>query len=182
MQHYAAFFLSLYSVCSLWVKNFKYPCSQLLVLYRLFWNQLLNSFWLFFKYFSYTEHKEPSSAAVSFSNLCEENNNARSAGEKPYRSASSIADNRTRGTDTGGFGAPTGPSVSQVLLQLSGSPPVGVCISHFTETPATSAGHLTEMRSDTFFPFFTTWRTIILLNVVITKNDTLFFSLLEKMS
>lgn len=136
-----------------WVRNFKYPYSQLLVFYRL-WNQNTQLFSLFFKCFSYTDHKKPSPAAVSFSNLCEENNNARSAGERPHGLTSSIADNRARGTDAGCFQCARGTSVSEVLLQLSGSPPADVCVSHYTETPDTSAGHLTEMRSDTFFPFF----------------------------
>lgn len=79
------------------------------------------------------------------------------------------------------FRCTRGTSISEVLLQLSGSPPAGVCISHFTEMPATSAGHLTEMRSDTFFPFFYLEDNNS-LNVVVRKNDTLFFSRFEKMS
>lgn len=131
IKHYAAFFLSVYSVCLnhkvtlgeeivQW-GNFKYPYSQLLVLYRLLKSntQLL----LCFIWFSYTEHKKPSSAAVSFSNLCEENNNAKSAGERLYGLTSGIADNWTRGSDAGCFGAPSGrrSAGAAAALRLSSS-------------------------------------------------------------
>lgn len=69
--------------------------------------------------------------------------------------ANSMTDNRTQGPGVRGvFRSALGTSVgksccsSQALLQ-------GAFASlTFTETPAASAGHLTEMRSDTFFPFF----------------------------
>ncbi len=68
------------------------------------------------------EHKKPSSAAVSFSNLCEENNNAKSAGERLY-GLTSIADNRTQGSDAGCFSAPMGPrsAGAAAALRLSSS-------------------------------------------------------------
>lgn len=51
-------------------------------------------------------------------------------------------------------GVPTGPrsAGAAAALRLSSSG----CFASltFTEMPAASAGHLTEMRSDTFFPFF----------------------------
>lgn len=109
-------------------KNFKYPYRQLFVLYRLLKSntQLFSLFFFFgvFQCFSYTEYKTPSSAAVSFSNLCEENNNAKSAGERLYRLTSSMADNRTQGSDAGCFGAPMGPrsagAAATLRLSFSG--------------------------------------------------------------
>lgn len=98
------------------------------------------------------EHKKNIICRVSFSYLREENNNAKSAGERLYGLTSSIADNRTGlvcrvfSVHPWEFGQ-RGAAASQALLQW-----VFTSLT-FTETPATSAGHLTEMRSDTFFLF-----------------------------
>lgn len=165
MKYYTAFFLSLYWVLlnhkvtlgeevSQW-ETFKYPYSHLLALYWLLKSntQLLSLF--FFQCFSYTEHKKPPSAGVSFSNLCEENNNAKSAGERLFGLTSSMADNRTQGSDAGCFHAPW--DLGQwVLLQLSGSPLVGVCISHLHRDACRLRRPSDRNAQRHFLPFFCT--------------------------
>lgn len=88
--------------------------------------------------------------------------------KKPADGLSSIADNRSRGADAGmgGFGsarvrgsgcrgvfipgAPVGRRSARCRRSSWASPPLGVSAS----LAPPRAGHLTEMRSDTFFPFF----------------------------
>lgn len=63
-----------------------------------------------------------------------------------------------------------------VPLQLSGSFPLGVCISHLRRDACRLRRPSDRNAQRHFLPFFVLCRTRILL-IVSTKNDTLFFSL-----
>lgn len=105
-------------------ETFKYPYSQLLVLYRLLKIQYSTFFPFFVVDVSHTRNIRnrhlPQSAPVIY---VKKTTMPKSAGERLYGLAPSMADNRTQGSDAGCLGAPMGPrsAGAAAALRLSSS-------------------------------------------------------------
>lgn len=106
-------------------ETFKYPYSQLLVLYRLLEIKYSTfSFLLFVVDVSHTRnirnHHLPRSAPVIY---VKKTTMPKSAGERLYGWTPGMADNRTQGSDAGCLGAPMGPrsAGAAAALRLSSS-------------------------------------------------------------
>lgn len=126
-------------------------------------SQCFQILYLFSCCFFYMKHKEISSAALSFCNLCEENNNNATSTEK-RRQAGRDWQSTPPPFSRGGpqiavcFRAPVWKSVSRCCCSSQSLLRREFGSLTFTETPAASAGQSDRNAQRHFLPFFSTLR------------------------